>query len=185
MVCLCLFWGRAGTSEQPNSLNQDRITKLVFQVSCVSTGTLRCCWVSPSLLLSQNSCQSAPSQEGPRARSQLTHNADQFMDSFNLFQKMDTFEKLMTTRIPLLNTNKMHIILRIFHIISEAHRLTGAHPWTSALELQLKSYHKHDGGLGTRIVKAFSSTCGKVKVGMGFLMDKDTSLYSFCSCSVC
>ena len=74
----------------------------------------------------------------------------------------------MTTRIPLLTTNKMHIILRIFHIISEAHRLTGAHPWTSALELQLKNYHKHDGGLRTRIVEAFSSTCEESQGGDGF-----------------
>lgn len=140
------------------------ITKFIFQVSCVSRGTLRRCWVSPSLLLSQNSCQSAQSQEGPRARSLLTHNGDQFMDAFILFQKMDTFEKLMTTRIPLLNTNKMYIILRIF----QASKLTGAHPWTSAPEPQLKNYHKHDGGLRTRIVEAFSSTCEESQGGVGF-----------------
>lgn len=168
MVCLCLFWGRAGTSEQRNSPEQDRITKLISQVSCVSRGTLRCCWVSPSLLLSQNSCQSAHSQEEPRTKSQLTHHADQFMDAFILFQKMDTSEKLMTTRIPLLNTNKMHIIFRIFHITSEAHKLTGAHPWTSAPEPQLKNYHKHDGGLRTRNLEAFSSTCEESQGGDGF-----------------
>lgn len=85
--------------------------KAPSQVSRPLSHPLGCAGSSPALC-----------QEGPRGPLQSPNAANGSWTSFALY-KMGTFEKLVTTKIPLPNTMKKHIIPKIFHIISRVHRL--------------------------------------------------------------